>query len=129
MAEVRFWAIHRVFQASSHWQPAVDLCEDSDAFHIIVELAGVDRDEVSVEYLPEERIIRLRGSRRPLFSRPGQYLILEINYGSFQRDIVLPGPVDEEGIKASFRNGILHIIAPRPSPEGPSPYQLQLKGE
>ncbi|MED1943027.1 Hsp20/alpha crystallin family protein, partial [Cytobacillus firmus] len=33
--------------------------------------------------------------------------------GSFQRAITLPTPVSEEGIKASYKNGVLEVIMPK----------------
>ncbi|MCS7223969.1 MAG: Hsp20/alpha crystallin family protein [Armatimonadetes bacterium] len=116
MAEVRFWAFREVFRASSHWQPAVDLGEDKDAYHVIVELAGIDKDQVSVEYLTEERTLRIRGLRKPILSGTNQLLILELNYGPFQRDIPLPGPVNDDEITAQIKNGILHIVVPKRIP-------------
>jgi HSP20 family protein len=36
--------------------------------------------------------------------------------GRFQRQISLPSPVKEEGIKASYKNGILEVRMPKASP-------------
>ncbi|OUM88212.1 MAG: hypothetical protein BAA01_08575 [Bacillus thermozeamaize] len=37
-------------------------------------------------------------------------------YGQFQRTITLPHPVEEEGIKASYRNGILEVRMKKSAP-------------
>ncbi len=37
-------------------------------------------------------------------------------YGQMQRTITLPHPVEEEGIKASYRNGILEVRMKKTSP-------------
>lgn len=37
-------------------------------------------------------------------------------YGRFQRSVPLPAAIDEEGIKASYRNGVLEIRMPKLQP-------------
>ncbi|MEF3306877.1 Hsp20/alpha crystallin family protein [Paenibacillus sp. GYB003] len=37
-------------------------------------------------------------------------------FGRFQRSVALPSPVQEEGIKASYKNGVLEIRMPKLQP-------------
>ncbi len=113
MEEMRFWVQRVYLQVGSHWEPAVDVCEDDEAYYVIVDVAGVDKDDLEVEYHPNGLLV-VRGVRRPpLVGSSVQYLVLEIPYGSFERRIPLPGAVNADGITAEHRSGLLQIRIPK----------------
>ncbi len=114
MEEVRFWTRRIFLQVGHQWEPAVDVCEDDDAYHIIVDVAGVDEQDLEVEYHPNGSLV-VRGVRRPPVTNAVQCLVLEIPYGAFERRIFLPSAVDAEGISATYRSGLLHIRVPKRS--------------
>ncbi|MCC6037048.1 Hsp20/alpha crystallin family protein [Fervidibacter sp.] len=116
MEEMRFWVQRVYLQVGSHWEPAVDVCEDDEAYYVIVDVAGVDKDDLEVEYHPNGLLV-VRGVRRPpLVGSSVQYLVLEIPYGSFERRIPLPGSVNADGITAEHRSGFLQIRIPKKVP-------------
>lgn len=115
MEEMRFWVQRVYMQLGSRWEPAVDVCEDDEAYYIIVEVAGVDRQDLEVEYLPNGTLV-VRGARRPLNIGAVQCLILEIPYGTFERQIVLPSSIDPDGITAEYHAGLLLVRVPKKSP-------------
>lgn len=43
------------------------------------------------------------------------YWVNERSEGAFERRFAFPGPVDQDGVRASLRNGILHIVVPKPA--------------
>lgn len=99
------------------WEPRVDLVEEDDRLLLKAELAGVRGDEIQLLYLPERHSLVLRGERveddYSEGSRTGIHQ-LEIFYGEFQREVRLPDvPIDPEGIKAQYRNGILLVALPK----------------
>jgi len=116
MEEMRFWVQRVYLQVGSHWEPAVDVCEDDEAYYVIVDVAGVDKDDLEVEYHPNGLLV-VRGVRRPpLVGSSVQYLVLEIPYGSFERRIPLPGAINADGITAEHRSGFLQIRIPKKVP-------------
>lgn len=117
MEETRFW-VQRVFMKfGSHWEPAVDVCEDDEAYYIIVEVAGVDEKDLEVEYHPNGTLV-VRGVRRPPMTGAVQCLVLEIPYGPFERRILLPNAINADGIVAKYRSGLLQIRVPKQIPLG-----------
>jgi HSP20 family protein len=100
------------------YRPEVDVyrTESPASLTVVVELPGVDPAEVKVIASP--RALLVAGERR----RPkdcGQYQQLEIEYGSFQRQVTLAEDVDPEHATATYERGFLTIrlpIAPRPAP-------------
>jgi len=45
------------------------------------------------------------------------YYRRETAYGSFQRAIPLPGPVEADKVEAVFKNGVLTVTLPKPPEE------------
>lgn len=101
--------------SSSKWQPHTDILETKDAFLVRLELAGVDKDEVSIVYQDDH--LAIYGRRQDPMARTSvRYLQLEINYQEFERVIVLPQEIEAESIEAHLENGILLISVPKTKP-------------
>ena len=100
------------------YRPEVDVfrTEDPPSLTIVVELPGVDPQEVRV--VASARTLLVAGERtRPKDS--GHYQQMEIDYGPFQRQVTLAEDVDPDGATATYDRGLLTIrmpIAPRPAP-------------
>ena len=100
------------------YRPQVDVfrTDDPPALVVQVELPGVDPG--SVELMASSQGLLIAGERR----RPkdsGHYQQMEIDYGTFQRQITLAEDIDPEGASATYERGILIVrlpIAPRPVP-------------
>jgi HSP20 family protein len=107
------WA-RRLFlsTASTRWEPAVDFCEDDEAYHVIMDIAGVSEQDLEVVYQPDGVLV-VRGVRRPLLCGGVSCLLLEIAYGAFERRISLPPDINPDGIEASYKAGMLHIRIPK----------------
>ena len=45
--------------------------------------------------------------------KPENYYRMERSYGTFQRSFSLPSTVDQERIRARFRDGVLEIVLPK----------------
>ncbi|MEW6614481.1 MAG: Hsp20/alpha crystallin family protein [Thermodesulfobacteriota bacterium] len=90
------------------WQPYTDVYETKDAVVIKMELAGVKKEDLSVNLY--EKRLTIRGVRRD--SAHGEeriYHQVEINYSEFERAIMLPETVKQEAIKAEYKDGFLSI--------------------
>ncbi|MGD8302351.1 MAG: Hsp20/alpha crystallin family protein [Desulfobacterales bacterium] len=98
------------------WRPPVDIYETTEGFVLNVELAGVDKDDVSVEV--RDNVLTLKGERLldPKVKEE-QYYRKERAFGKFQRSFTLKEPIKPEQVKASFKSGVLTIVVPRPTTE------------
>lgn len=108
MEEFRFWTQRIFFRGG--WEPPVDVCEDEEAYYIIVDVAGVNEQDLEVKYYPNGSLV-VKGVRRPPFTGAVQCLVLEIPYGAFERRIPLPTSINPDEITASYKAGLLHIRA------------------
>jgi HSP20 family protein len=99
------------------FRPEVDCYRTEDAIVVVVELPGVDPD--SVRLVAGPRVLAIAGERlRP--KQPGHYRQMEIEYGSFQRQVTWDEEVDAEAATASYERGMLRItlpIAPKRAPQ------------
>ncbi|MFA0753152.1 MAG: hypothetical protein IMHGJWDQ_000923 [Candidatus Fervidibacter sp.] len=112
MEGMKIWARQVFLSVGSRWEPAIDVCEDEEAYHIVVDVAGVEERDLDVEYHPNGTLV-IRGVRRPPMTGAVQCLVLEIPYGAFERQILLPTSVNADSITATYRNGLLYIRVPK----------------
>jgi HSP20 family protein len=97
---------------TDNWQPRVDMCETPEAIIVEVELPGVRREDVRIEF--EGDFLHITGERHTTAERQERnYYRLERRYGRFARQLRLPGTVAREKIRAEFDAGILIITLPK----------------
>jgi HSP20 family protein len=80
------------------------------AITVVVELAGIDPDEI--ELAVAEGVLVVRGKRRRGAGQGRTYQHMEIDYGPFERRIALEEPVDSEAAEATYERGLLSIRLP-----------------
>ena len=94
--------------------PLVDETEDDKAYHVEVELPGLDQQDVEVSY--SDGVLTISGEKKQEHEESDKnYYRSERSFGAFRRVLPLPGGVDESKIKASFKQGLLHIELPKTS--------------
>ena len=100
-------------QAASHaWLPAVDVEERDKDYVFSVEVPGVEKDQVRVELQNGSMIIS--GERKEeKEEKRKNYLRHEQSFGAFRRQFAMPQDAASEGLKATYKNGLLKITVPR----------------
>lgn len=92
--------------------PQLDVTEDDKAYHVKVELPGMDQKDVDVTM--SDRMLTIRGEKKEeKESKEKEYYRRERAYGTFRRSIEIPAAVDATKIEASFGKGILTIELPK----------------
>ena len=100
------------------FRPQVDVFRNDDppVLTVLIELAGVDPEDVQLIASPQALLI-VGERRRP--KNCGHFQQMELDYGPFQRQITLSDDIDPERATATYERGILAVqlpIAPQPSP-------------
>lgn len=95
--------------------PATDYYEDDNHYYLRVELPGVKREDVSLEF--EGDALNLSATRS------GKQEGGESTY-TFQRTISMPDGVDLDRIKAEFRDGLLTVTLPKGEANKPRRIQV-----
>ena len=94
------------------WQPAIDIYETDENVVALVELAGIEEDEIEV--LVHNNIIIVRGERRDIKQGIKRiYSQMEVLWGPFERSITLPANIDTERVNAFYEAGFLEVILPK----------------
>ena len=96
------------------WSPAADLVVSETSARVILELAGVPRENVRVRL--HGRVLEITGRRNPPHEPGGaRYHRAEIMFGDFRRSLELPWDADEKRLDARYRDGMLEIhLVPAP---------------
>jgi len=99
---------------SAKWKPPLDIYELEDHIIIKLDLAGMKKKDISI--IQEGNRIRISG-RRKIEGREQvlTYHQMEINYGEFERVIVVSDAVKVGEVEASYKDGFLIIRAQKKS--------------
>lgn len=107
-------------------KPQVDIGATDKEYSITVEVPGVDEKDVKVEIAGNT--LTIRGEKKQeKEEKDKNYYRIERSYGSFQRVLSLPDDADQEGVKASFKKGVLKITMPRQALPRTEVKQIEIK--
>ncbi|MBN2311491.1 MAG: Hsp20/alpha crystallin family protein [Candidatus Hydrogenedentes bacterium] len=96
---------------STTWQPPVDVYEREDGVVVVVELPGVDKDQISV--VVDGGVLKVSGVRPTRVPDGTRHVHqMEIPYGHFARWLQLPPGSKDEQIRAQYEDGYLVIEIP-----------------
>lgn len=107
------------------WSPTVDIRETDGEYLIKAELPEVKKDDVKVTL--EDGILTIQGERRrEKDEKTTKYHRVERSYGSFVRSFSLPDQVDENGVKAEYRDGMLNLRIPKSEKAKPRAIEVKV---
>jgi len=107
------------------WVPTVDISETEQAYLIKAELPEVKKEDVKVTV--ENGVLTLSGERRQEKEEKGKkYHRIERSYGSFVRSFALPESVDEGGVKAEYKDGVLNLHLPKAEKAKPKAIEVKV---
>ena len=122
------WQVSRLGGLRRGFRPQLDcfLTEDPPAFTVIVDIAGIDPERVSVS--TAEGALVIAGERGRTDCSGGTYQQMEIEYGPFQRVVQLPRDADASQAEATYEQGLLRIVIPIARREDrPQPVPIQVR--
>lgn len=111
--------------------PRFDVRESPEAYHLDGELPGITQKDINIEFTdPQTLVVKGRTEREyttpdPQAESEGEqaeaaskgkqlrYWASERSVGEFQRTFSFPSRVDQDGVKASLKNGILSVVVPK----------------
>ena len=90
------------------WRPQMDIYESPDRIIIFTEMAGVKRENIILEI--SSRTVKVCGRRTTSAGIDNaRYHLAEIPFGYFERNLILPSPIDIETAEAVYSDGLLEI--------------------
>jgi HSP20 family protein len=98
--------------STTSWSPAVDIYETEDAIVLKAELPEVDQKDIDIQI--ENNTLTIRGERKfDNSTKKESYHRIERAYGMFNRTFSLPNLIDQEKIKAEYKEGVLKVELPK----------------
>ena len=97
--------------------PTTDVIETGEDYRVFLSLPGCVEEDIDISI--EGTALLVRGEREapydPERCRGHQS---EWRYGYFERRVDLPGPVDPDGLDATYRWGVLTVVVPKRKEKG-----------
>ena len=94
------------------WTPSVDISETEGEYQIKAEIPDVKKEDVKVTL--EDGVLTIQGERKHEKEEKGKkFHRIERSYGSFVRTFSLPDVIEEEKVKAEFKDGVLNLHLPK----------------
>ncbi|MDX2139991.1 MAG: Hsp20/alpha crystallin family protein [Chloroflexota bacterium] len=109
----RTWRLDNyvVWRRTTPFSPPTDIIELPDKLVVLLEIAGMRAGDFKVVLL-DNRVI-ITGTREHPGWQNAAYHQVEIGYGDFRVEVLLPWSVEREDVGASYRDGFLEINLPR----------------
>jgi HSP20 family protein len=97
--------------ATPGWVPPADLCELSDRYVLAVELPGLKREDIKLDF--NDGVLVLRGTRSSQTCSAERYQQLERGQGPFSRSFRFGSAVAVDRITADLADGVLTVVIPK----------------
>jgi HSP20 family molecular chaperone IbpA len=91
--------------------PVTDIFETADALKVVLEMPGVDKDGVEVRV--ENDVLTIDGQVDFSKYQGLQPVYTEYNIGNYARNFQLSSKIDQEGITADLRDGVITLVLPK----------------
>ncbi len=113
--------------AESFFSPRVDVHNKRNKYVINAELPGVEKEHIKVNF--ENGVLTIDAELEDESSQEddGRVVRRERRFGKISRSFYLGEDINQEQIKASFRNGLLKLEVPKNKPEKPEKIQIEVK--
>lgn len=92
--------------------PAVNIREEESQFILELAIPGRKKEDFNIEVDQDVLTISMDATGKQE-ENDKQYTRREFHYTSFKRAFTLPESVNQEDIRADYRDGILHLALPR----------------
>lgn len=103
-----FHLVRPSFRSYELWRPNVDVYESVEEVIVLADTAGLDREKLHIEV--DRKKMKIAGIRKVIqLLHNARYVQAEIPHGYFERNIILPAPVDAQSAVASYADGILVV--------------------
>jgi len=119
-----FLPVNTETDTPASWTPRVDLSETESEFVIALDLPGLKKDDVTINF--ESDMLTISGERREETSREDvNYYRTERFYGRFSRSFTFPKAVEIDKITAGFEDGVLTVRVPKAAESKPRKIQIK----
>lgn len=95
----------------SGWSPLIDVYETPEDTIVVAEIPGVDPTKIELSI--SGNLLILRGVKEIGELPEAQLQVRERRFGTFLRQVMVPGDVDFDAAQADAKNGVLTVRMPK----------------
>ena len=103
--------------------PTTDIFETEDALTMVLEMPGVDRDNIEVSV--ENSVLTVEGKINFGKYEGLQPVYSEYNIGPYRRTFRISSRIDQDKIRAEMRDGVITLVLPKA--EKAKPRRIEVK--
>lgn len=104
------------FYSRGKWTPDTDIYETDDGLMVIMDIAGVKKEEIQV--ILEGQVLSISGIRREPAMTKKHIHRLEIDFGHFEGTFRIPQDIFAEKVEARYEDGFLYLWLPKKQDAG-----------
>ncbi len=106
--------------------PRVDVYEDDESVVVNADLPGIKKEDIDLSITGDT--LTLKGEKKQEEEiKEEDYHRIERAYGTFQRTITLPAPVNADKVEASYTDGVLEVKMPKKEEVKPKKIDVKVK--
>ena len=104
-----------------------DIRDKGSEYELVADLPGFRKEDIDVELTGNYLTIRAeRKMEEEEKNEAGEYVHRERTYGAFSRSFDISG-IEESGIKANYRDGVLRLTLPKREKTVPAARRLEIE--
>jgi HSP20 family protein len=97
--------------------PPINVFQKGDDFVAVVELPGIDKNDLEIEV--KENTLRISGRKTIAYGEQASVHRRERISGVFDRTVSVPIRIETNGVRAEYRDGMLALFMPRAEADKP----------
>lgn len=124
-------ASHKISGLPRAW-PRVNISETDKELRITAELPGVEQKDIDITLTGGDLVIKgekKSESEEKKDDKGRSYHRAERSFGSFARRMALPFEVEAGKIDATFKDGVLTLVLPKPAEAQKASRKIEIKSE
>lgn len=88
--------------------PSIDLKEKDNKYLLDADVPGMSESDLDINF--KNNTLTIKGEKKSeVEEKNADYVYVERSFGSFRRDIPFNDEIDQDGIKANLKDGVLHV--------------------
>jgi len=107
--------------------PEIDVYEENNTYVLEADLPGLTEKDIKLEVRNGELTFSTaKTEKSEEKTKKNQWIRRERREFQFARSFTLPEDVDESGIQATFKNGVLQVVMPKKPESAPKTFEVKI---
>jgi HSP20 family protein len=114
---------------ATSWDPNVDVMDDGQKLRVLIEVPGVDAEDVRV--MVRGRVLTVRGTKKGRTRTRGgiRFFCMERYFGGFVTSVALPRAVNTHQARTLLKDGLLEIVLPHVPDQREREFEIPVRAE